>query len=521
MPRRNNECRCCKCTPTWEAGTIETSGVVQFDSQGVISCTYELEMAFPSTNLSDGTYDVLWGCDPDDPTDGGIRLRIVRTMSAVDEDNFTSSVLAGTSDDAYACSWKLSLSHVGGETFEETTIVGFPGVAGWDRINPTNGDIVSVNYRIRVAFKTAGDDVSVSVFFLVGLVEPFFPTDTPYGAFSNSPFNNTGSQAQEAFRKESQAEIEEAGWSPGIGFGQLETASVQVIGSAGSEITVTPPGVAHYFGTIPITEDKRGRVVQSTAPVNVAFTHRKPGDTSIATFPETVSVACTSPSYVEPEVSHVQANACGRTIAIGHFPYGKPDTDYTGLKVSFHGPIDWLNGSYELSDQSEQGDHLSQGTYWFSGDYEREGSFSNFLGNNFSFMLKRLEMFASVRARRGTPCTQTHGGTDWGVSIWLSVRLLLEPREQLIPFQLIPYPFNPSRFMGLPWKLTNTEINPDQPLFSGDRADQFLSGEEVFANGLDNGNYSDPNLIGTYATFTAGSPVMLLFGMHTGFQLLE
>jgi hypothetical protein len=130
-------------------------------------------------------------------------------------------------------------------------------------------------------------------------------------------------------------------------------------------------------------------------------------------------------------------------------------------------------------------------------------------------------MFASVRARRGTPCIQTHGGTDWGVSIWLSVRLLLEPREQLIPFPLIPYPFNPSRFMGLPWKLTNTEINPDQPLFSGDRADQFLSGEEVFANGLDNGNYSDPNLIGTYATVTAGSPVMLLFGMHTGFQLLE
>ena len=43
----------------------------------------------------------------------------------------------------------------------------------------------------------------------------------------------------------------------------------------------------------------------------------------------------------------------------------------------------------------------------------------------------------------------------------------------------------------------------------------------LFANGLDNGNYSDANLTGTYATFTAGSPVMLLFGMHTGFQLLE
>lgn len=520
MPRRNNECRCCRCTATWEAGTIEPSGVLKFESQGVIPCTYELNMPFPATDLNNGTYDVLWGCDPDDPTDGGVRLRIVRTMSAVDEDSFTSSVLAGTSDDPYACSWKLSLSHVGGETFEETTIVGFPGEAGWERRDPISGNIISVSYRIRVAFKTAADDLSVSVFFVVGAVEPFFPTlSSGYFAAVSSPFLNTNSQT--AAQKTFDAEYEEGEWLPSFGFGQLETASVTRFGTAGNDLPVTPPGVAHYFGTIPITEDKRGRVVESTAPVSVAFTHRKPGVTTVATFPEEASVSCTSPSYVEPEIPHVQANACGRTIALGHFPYGKPNTDYLGLKVSFYDAVDWLNGSYELSNYSEQGDHLSQATYWFSDDFEREGTFVSFGGARFSFTLKRLEMFASVRARRGTPCTQMHGGTDWGVSVWLSVRLLLEPREKLLPFPHIPYPFNPSRFMGLPWKLTNTEINPGQPLFSGDRADQLLSGEEVLANGLDNGNYSDANLIGTYATFTAGSPVMLLFGMHTGFQLLE
>jgi hypothetical protein len=447
MPRKNYQCQCCQCVSDWQSTTISTSGSHFFESRGDANCTFELAMAFPAPAgvLTNATYDVIWGCDPDDHTEGGVRLRVVRTISAVAGTDRSSSVFAGTREAPYQCEWRLELSRNDGTVIEQATLVGFPGIAGWP---------VQTTSKIRVAMKSVGTDggVSIAAFMLAG--------SDPFNVFANAQSIYTEAETID----------------------QLETANHL----APPNYTPFAPGLAHYFATLEAIDDEGGRAVASTAPVNASFTPRRAGQASLATFPDPVTLDCTDEDYEEPDVPHVQENACGRTIAVGHFPYGKEDTDYTGLQVSFYGTDEILEGAYELSNQSENGDPLAQGTFWFSGEFDRPGSFG--VGADY-YSLRRIEIFASVRPRRGEPCLQEHGGTDWGVSIWTAVRVQLEARNGpgAIPR---PYAGAMSLYMGLVWKAANTAANPAAALFSGRRADDFLLGDEVFASRGENGNYA-------------------------------